>query len=166
MERLLKRPVKCLGWGEDHMLGPESTQDSLFEGGASSLADLIKYYANVDGQELLTIFLCENYRGHSSFLMMPSSLFYFDRLKCKKDSNSQESEFWCSRLREIEALSTPVQCFPTQEATQNGRSNIHSLGSFAQVQKQRTWPICFMGVKGEDKSVALDSFTGTDSWQK
>lgn len=70
MERLLKRPVECLGWGEDHMLGPEKTQDSLFDGGASSLADLIRYYANVDGQELLTVFLCENYRGHSSFLMV------------------------------------------------------------------------------------------------
>jgi hypothetical protein len=70
MERLLKRPVKCLGWGEDHMLGPETKSDSLFGGGASSLTDLIRYYANIDGQELLTIFLCENYRGHPSFLMV------------------------------------------------------------------------------------------------
>lgn len=72
MERLLKRPVECLGWGEDHMLGPEKEDSSLFDGGASSLADLIRYYANVDGQELLTIFLCENYRGHPSFLMVRS----------------------------------------------------------------------------------------------
>lgn len=42
MERLLKRPVKCLGWGEEHMLGPEK-EDSIFESGASSLADLIRY---------------------------------------------------------------------------------------------------------------------------
>jgi hypothetical protein len=70
MERLLKRPVKCLGDGEEHMLGPEEIQDTLFDTRTSSVADLIKYYANMDGQELLTVFLCDNYRGHSSFLMV------------------------------------------------------------------------------------------------
>ena len=96
---------------------------------------------------------------------MPSSLFYFDRLKCKKNLGSKELEFWCSRLREIEALSTPVQSYPVQESL-TCRPESHAIGSFAEVQKQQSWPICFMGVKGEDKSVALDSFTGTDSWQK
>ena len=111
-------------------------------------------------------------------MQMPSSLFYFDRLKCKKDMGSQESEFWCARLREIEALSNPVKGYPVQEARPTNfkdalinkvvesQPESQPLGSFSQVTKQQSWPICFIGVKGEDKSVALDSFTGTDSWQK
>lgn len=87
---------------------------------------------------------------------------------------TQESEFWCSKLREIEALSNPVGCYPVQEARPTNFKDAltnkvvesQSPGSFAQVAKQESWPICFIGVKGEDKSVALDSFTGTDSWQK
>ena len=93
---------------------------------------------------------------------MPSSLFYFDRLKCKKVFSSQELEFWCTRLREIEALSTPLKLYHTQEPNLFSTPN----RSFSRIHKQKTWPILFMGIKGEDKSVALDSFTGTDSWQK
>ncbi len=70
MERLLRRPVKCLGGGEQHMLGPIRLPDSLFDETASSLMDLIRYYATVDGQEQLTIFLTDNYRGHPGFLMV------------------------------------------------------------------------------------------------
>ena len=70
MERLLRRPVQCLGGGEQHMLGPTRRPDSLFDETASSLMDLILYYAHVDGQEYLTIFLTENYRGHPGLLMV------------------------------------------------------------------------------------------------
>ena len=44
------------------------------------MMDLIRYYATVDGQEQLTIFLCENYRGHPSFLMVRQTKVVFHQL--------------------------------------------------------------------------------------
>jgi superfamily I DNA and/or RNA helicase len=105
MERLLRRPVTCVGGGEESLLGPMAQPDYLSTG---SLSDLIRYYANVDGQEQLTIFLTQNYRGHPSFLMMPSAFFYFDRLESARDPNPDTNSYWCNKLRAVEALSRPV----------------------------------------------------------
>lgn len=88
---------------------------------------------------------------------MPSSLFYFDRLKGKKNQSTQELEFWMKRVHDIEALSLPLKCPLNETNNDSANSTLH------QIHKQ-TWPILFLGVKGEDKSVALESFT-TDSWQ-
>ncbi|KAL7516520.1 LOW QUALITY PROTEIN: hypothetical protein ACHAWX_001531, partial [Stephanocyclus meneghinianus] len=165
MERLLRRPVKCLGGGEQHILGPIRLPDSLFDETASSLMDLIRYYATVDGQEQLTIFLTQNYRGHPGFLMMPSSFFYFDRLRCANEMNAKDLNFWQSRLREIEALSRPLLHPFRDEDEDFMHYKFVKKNPYFQVHKQSKWPIHFLGVRGEDKSIALETFTGIDSWQ-
>ena len=108
----------------------------------------------------MTIFLTENYRGHPSFLMMPSSFFYFDRLRSAKTLNLSENQYWLDLLRKVEALTTPVS-FSIE--TPGDNSPIPER-MFAQIHHQR-WPIHFRGVKGEDKSVAISNYSGTDSWQ-
>lgn len=158
MERILKRPVECIGRGESHILGPD-TLNSL-DGPGSSLLDLIRYYANIDGQEQLTIFLTENYRGHPSFLMMPSALFYYDRLRSVKNSGLDSLSYWIERLRSVEALTTRVDV-----AIETSGSCQDKMDIYRQVHRQTKWPIHFRAVKGKDTSVALDTFTGTDSWQ-
>ena len=159
MERLLRRPVTCLGGGESSLLGPSEQSDSLLGDGSGSLTDLIRYYATVDGAEQLTIFLVENYRGHSSFLMMPSSFFYFDRLRSAKVPDLESNSYWCNKLRQVEALSTPLD-ITIQSPSESDRDNI-----FAHIHRQRTWPIHFRGVKGVDTGATLTNFAGTDSWQ-
>jgi len=158
MERLLRRPVTCLGGGGESLLGPT---DSLPEN-AESLNDLIRYYANVDGQEQLTIFLTENYRGHPSFLMMPSSFFYFDRLRSAKAQDQANIAYWCDKLRKVEALSSPVDV--SIEPPGTGVAWPES-DMFAQICRQTTWPLHFRGVNGSDSSIAIENFSGTDSWQ-
>ena len=158
MERILKRPVDCIGRGESHILGPD-TLNSL-DGPGSSLLDLIRYYANIDGQEQLTIFLTENYRGHPSFLMMPSALFYYDRLRSAKNLGLDSLSYWIERLRSVEALANRVDMAVEAPASCEDNMNI-----YRQVHRQNKWPIHFRAVKGRDTSVSLDTFTGTDSWQ-
>ncbi|KAL7499976.1 hypothetical protein ACHAWT_010917 [Skeletonema menzelii] len=158
MERILKRPVDCIGRGESHILGPD-TLNSL-DGPGSSLLDLIQYYVSIDDQEQLTIFLTENYRGHPSFLMMPSSLFYYDRLRSAKDIGLDSLSYWIERLRSVEALTNRVEM--TFESSASYRDN---MDIYRQVHRQSKWPIHFRAVKGKDTSVAIDTFTGTDSWQ-
>ena len=157
MERLLRRPVTCMGGGEESLLGPVDQPSSH----TSSLADLIRYYASVDGEEQLTIFLTENYRGRPSFLMMPSSLFYFDRLKSVKEPDLDTLTFWCNKLRHVESLSIRV--------TNDIDSTIEiATEPFSQIHRQTTWPIHFRGVCGVDSVVGTDSlvhFSGTDSWK-
>lgn len=156
MERILRRPVTCMGGGEESLLGPTVQPNS-----AASLTDLIKYYASVDGQEQLTIFLTENYRGHPSFLMMPSALFYYDRLRSVKAPDPDNIAFWCDKLRKVEALS-----FPTSDSIDSPTASV--CEKFSQVHRQTTWPIHFRGVMGEDSVVVADSlanFSGTDSWK-
>ena len=156
MERLLRRPVSCMGGGEDSLLGPTKQPDYLLDGG--SLTDLIRYYASVDGQEQLSIFLTQNYRGHPSFLMMPSSFFYFDRLRSAKSPDQETITFWCDKLRKVEALSSPV------DVTFDSSTNNGGLDPFAQIRRQTTWPMHFRGVKGQDTAATLKHFAGTDSW--
>ena len=158
MERILKRPVECIGRGESHILGPD-TINSL-DGPGTSLLDLIRYYHSIDGQEQLTIFLTENYRGHPAFLMMPSALFYYDRLKSAKDLDLDSISYWVERLRPVEALSNRVEMTIESSVSYQDDMNI-----YRQVHRQSNWPIHFRAVKGKDTSVALDAFTGTDSWQ-
>ena len=108
-------------------------------------------------------------------IKMPSSLFYFDRLKSKKSWGPQDIDFWCTRLRSLEACTSPLKYHPAQKVAAphsnfrdalNGKLKDDPKDSFYQVHKQKSWPICFIGIKGEDKSVALDKFSGTDNWQK
>lgn len=157
MERVLKRPVDCIGGGESHILGPDIM--SSLDGPGSSLLDLIRYYANIDGHEQLTVFLTENYRGHPSFLMMPSSLFYYDRLRSAKDLGLDSLSYWIERLRIVESLKNRVEMRIESERCQN------EMHHYRQVHRQTMWPIHFRAVKGKDTSVALDTFTSTDSWQ-
>ena len=157
MERILKRPVECIGRGESHILGPDTLND--LDGPGSSLLDLIRYYANVDGQEQLTIFLTENYRGHPSFLMMPSALFYYDRLRSAKDLDSESLSYWIERLRAVEALTSRVE-MPVDQSVP-----CEDFSTYRQVYRQTKWPIHFRAVKGKDTSSSLEAFTGTDSWQ-
>jgi hypothetical protein len=56
-----------------------------------TIQDGIQYSFQKEGQDYLT-FLTRSYRGHMSFLMMPSTLFYFDKLqgaKTKMDIRSK-----------------------------------------------------------------------------
>lgn len=160
MERILKRPVDCIGRGESHILGPDIMAGPLsLDGPGSSLLDLIRYYANIGGQEQLTVFLTENFRGHPSFLMMPSSLFYYDRLKTAKNLGLDSLSYWVERLRAVEALTNSVEMEITEQSCQD------EMHHYRTVHRQTWWPIHFRAVKGKDTSVALDTFSGTDSWQ-
>jgi helicase MOV-10 len=146
LERLLQRPTSCLGGGHPHMLGPPSL------GNLNTMEDWIQYSFQKEGQDYLSVFLTMNYRGHPSFLMMPSTLFYFDKLQSAK-SNEQHS-CWVEYLRAVEALSEPFSFWPSSHVPQVFQS-----------RKQSSWPLHFRGVVGQDVSVALDSSPGcTDSW--
>ncbi|KAL7544409.1 hypothetical protein ACHAWF_007792 [Thalassiosira exigua] len=160
MERLLRRPVTCMGGGEESLLGPTDQPDSLLHD-ASSITDLIRYYASVDGQEQLTVFLTENYRAHPSFLMMPSSFYYFDRLKSAKKPDPDALAFWCVMLRKVEAMTSRVD---VSIESPDGRTS-PMTDMFSRIKRQTTWPIHFRGVKGADTSDALEHFSGTDSWK-
>ena len=117
----------------ESLLGPAVQPDGLLDN-SGTLNDLIRYYAQVDGQEQLTIFLTENYRGHPSFLMMPSSFFYFDRLRSAKVPDSSNLNFWCKQLRKLESLTVPASSLPDASD---------------QIHRQTTWPIHFRGVEGK-----------------
>lgn len=150
MERLLRRPVTCLGGGEQSLLGPMiQSRDNV-----ESISDLIRYYANIDGQEQLTIFLSKNYRGHPSFLMMPSSFFYYDRLTSANTKETATIDYWCSMLRKVEALSQSVPDVSSSKSE-----------AFSNIYRQTAWPVHFRGVIGRDSSVGLAYISGTESWQ-
>jgi hypothetical protein len=150
MERLLQRPVRCLGDGNEHMLGPNLVQ----------MEDWLQYSFERDGQEQLSIFLTTNYRGHASFLMLPSALFYGDRLLSAGTDKDQVHgpAYWCEKLRVVEQLSEPVSMSITPTA------DIKSLPDELKLRKQLSWPIHFCGVIGKDASVTIDSFAGWNSW--
>lgn len=156
LERLLRRPVTALGGGEASLLGPVKSSDLIVEG-ASSLVDLIRYYHKCEGQEQLTIFLTENYRGHISHLMMPSAFFYFDRLTSASHSKlSTDDDYWTDKLRSVEMLSKPVEMtVPMSPASQNELLAIC----------RQPWPVHFCGVRGEDRNVSIENFATTDGWQ-
>ena len=150
MERLLQRPCQALGGGHEHLLGPNLT----------SMTDFLQH----SFQTSLSTFLTMNYRGHPSFLMMPSALFYFDKLQCNKGldwinhSEGRNTDFdWQNKLRiVIEGLSNQVTISATIE------TNLPSV--FRSAKKQDAWPIHFRGVRGRDASATIQAFCGTDSW--
>lgn len=146
MERLLQRPVRCLGGGQHHMLGPDMVE----------MDDWLKYSFRQNGQEQLSIFLTLNYRGHPSFLMMPSVLFYADKLQSSPQELSKV-ELWCEKLRSVESLSSIV-------CNIGGGSNTYVGPPELQCIKQRDWPLHFRGVKGKDTSVTIESGFASSSW--
>lgn len=141
MERLLLRPVGALGGGREHMLGqaPASVLD----------------FVQLSFRENLSIFLTRNYRGHPSFLMIPSALFYFDKLQSAVSMNGCYD--WCQKLRWIESLSDPV-------TPQNG-IQADLIPKDLQTRKQFDWPIHLRGVQGRDCSVTIQSGFAGNSWQ-
>ena len=144
LERLLHRPVTCLGGGYPHLLGPNEhdNRDEFFN------------YSSRSGEnEQLCIFLTQNYRGHPSFLMMPSAMFYFDKLESVKRINEVSFDF-AEKLRTVEALSEPVSTY-----------DIFSfIPDSLQTKKQYTWPVHFLGVVGQDTSLTIASLTDSNSW--
>ena len=141
MERLLRRPVQCLGGGDEAMLGPEMlTMDAL-----------LRYSFARDGHEQISFFLTQNYRGHPSFLAMPSALFYADKLQWasydRANRNENLQNKWCERIRHVEFLASPV------------------IPSDSSSRKQFHFPIHFRGVIGKDKSHTATSGTiSEESW--
>jgi putative NIF3 family GTP cyclohydrolase 1 type 2 len=147
MERLLLRPVSCLGGGRDDLLGPDFVR----------IEDWLQYSLLSDGQEQLSFFLTLNYRGHPSFLMMPSALFYADKLHSVEHNklNDQGESYWCAKIRHVENLSDPVIITPLSE----------DVPEEVQCRKQFDWPIHFRGVIGNDVSITIDSGFASNSWQ-
>jgi helicase MOV-10 len=147
MERLLHRPVQCLGYGRDHMLGPDMV----------GMEDWLRYSFQHHGQEQLSVFLTSNYRGHVSFLMMPSVLFYSDKLQSVDHDNRDEKgeTFWPEKLRWVESLSNPVVL---------DSNRIPAIPDEVRCRKQYSWPLHFRGVAGKDASVTIQSGFASRSW--
>jgi helicase MOV-10 len=151
MERLLLRPVSCLGGGREDLLGPNYVQ----------IEDWLQYSLLSDGQDQLSFFLTLNYRGHPSFLMMPSALFYADKLHSAEHCTRDDSDIgdWCAKVRHIENLSDPVIVTPPPTNTTS------AIPDEVQCRKQFDWPIHFRGVIGTDVTVTIDVDFATNSWQ-
>ena len=66
--------------------------------------------------------------------------------------------FWCEKLRQVEELSKPISV-----AIEPSSGGVDEMDTFGKIYKQK-WPIHFCGVRGADSSIAIDSFSGTDSW--
>jgi hypothetical protein len=152
MERLLQRPVRCLGDGNENMLGPNLVR----------IEDWLQYSFERDGQEQLSVFLTTNYRGHASFLMLPSALFYGDKLLCAhtEEGHDDVPAHWCEQLRGVENLSEPASASISITCTANNKSLPEEL----ELRKQHAWPMHFRGVVGKDASVTIESFSGGHSW--
>lgn len=150
MERLLQRPMHYLSGGWPFMLGPESDYDLPFD---------LQHRRSA-------VFLTVNYRGHASFLMMPSSLFYFDKLEVVDGHSATD---WISKLRCVEALSKPAtelalkwnQCSAPSNSAPSWNACEPEILRF---RRQETWPIHFRGVVGHDTAVAIEAFAGSDCW--
>lgn len=85
----------------------------------------------------------DNQPSHPSLLLMPSKLFYFEKLRSARPLLHAADNIWCSALRKIEAESAIVNpgCV-----------------------KDDSWPIHFCGITGKDRSAAVESFWGSNSW--
>ncbi len=138
LERLLRLPVDTYGGGRDHLMGP-NTADSRM-----TLDEMIEYsFQKSDYHENLSVFLNLSYRGHPSFLFMPSKLFYFDKLKSIPSTDTDDK--WIKTIRNIESLS-------------------HNAYPESLPLKQMDWPLLFRGVKGKCSSVAIESSFGSNCW--
>jgi len=151
LERLLQRPnTQAIAELEEK------------QGGApiDNIEDLLAYY-NED-KEQTSVFLNVNYRCRPEFLMMPSALFYFDKLqsaKSKMISDPEVTSRWCRELRMLEKARPRVK----MEDEDAGDASA-GMPRIYRPHKQDMWPVHFRGVVGRDVSVALDSFPGTNSW--
>lgn len=140
MERLLLRPVAALGGGKPHMLGPDLVQ--------------IQDWLELSFRENLSTFLTLNYRGHPSFLMMPSCLFYFDKLQSAYNAPPESAaDSWTTRLRWVEGGRDPVRIESDDDMPKE-----------VEPRKQFDWPIHFFGIVGRDKSVSIESSFSSNSW--
>jgi AAA domain len=134
LERFLRLPE--FG-GHGHLLGPP-TKDTW-----RTIDELIEYSFQGDSDRYLAVFLTTSYRGHPSFLHIPSKLFYLDKLKSFYENDVEEDPMWCQALRRLESRSTLV--YPCSD-------------------KKESWPLHFLGVIGTDISLAVESFWGSNSW--
>jgi len=148
LERLLRLPVDTYGGGREHLMGAPSVDSCI------TLDEMIEYsFQKIDYRQHLSVFLNLSYRGHSSFLLMPSKIFYFNKLKSAvthhKITNGQQSNIedniWIRAARQVELLSENP--FP------------ESLAS-----KPMDWPMVFQGVMGKCTSMAVESFFGSNCW--
>jgi superfamily I DNA and/or RNA helicase len=117
------------------------------------MEDWIRYSMLRNGQEQLTLFLTLNYRGHPSFLMIPSALFYADKLHAYDSENKKRDSFWCQMLRQVEALSSPVI-----------DTSIGDSSEAVRPQKEFDWPIHFRSVVGKDVAIPVNSGFSGNSW--
>jgi helicase MOV-10 len=142
LERLLRLPVATYGGGRNSLLGkPTATS-------WTTLDELIEYsFEKKDHTENVSVFLNLSYRGHPSFLLMPSKLFYFDKLRSavKVSAKPSSDDVWLAATRHLESLSPPA--YPQFMSNKTG-----------------DWPMIFRGVKGMDTSMAIESFFGSNSW--
>ena len=85
LERLLRLPE---GGGRGHLLGPP-TKDSW-----RTMEELIEYSFQNGNQkdEHLLVFLTLSYHGHPLFHMVPSQLFYFDKLRSTQNEKAIADE--------------------------------------------------------------------------
>jgi len=148
LERLLRLPVDTYGGGREHLMGAPSLDSCI------TLDEMIEYsFQKIDYRQHLSVFLNLSYRGHPSFLLMPSNLFYFNKLKSavthNQTMNGQQSNIedniWIRAARQVELLSE--NSFP------------ESLAS-----KPMDWPMVFQGVMGKCTSMAVESFFGSNCW--
>jgi len=134
MERLLQRS------GDVQMLGQNRV----------SMTDWISFSMGTDLQ--LSNFLTINYRGHASFLMMPSVLFYWDKLQAAPAYDTSAEQYWCNRLRQVEKL--------RDEVTLSLKSEDPQL----EYKKQLKWPIHLCTVDGTDVSETLRTAATVNTW--
>lgn len=149
MERMLQRPMNYQSGGWPYMLGPDGGDDIPFD----------------MQHKRSCIFLTVNYRGHASFLMMPSSLFYYDKLE---SIEKQDTPVWASKLRNVEALSKPASGLAILWDTICGilPTNAWTCADLTaiQVRRKENWPVHFRGVVGQDRSVTIETFAGSSSF--
>ena len=141
MERLLRQPTECTGGGHDTLLGEDQSQ----------IESLLRF--SLESQRLLSVFLTINYRGHPSFLSLPSALFYSDllqsapRLDSAEEIPTAENKItlkpieWLDKLRMIECLACPV-FLPNDD----GGDEV-VLEELLVPRKQFGFPIHFRGVR-------------------
>lgn len=75
--------------------------------------------------------------------MMPSKLFYFDKLRSALTISDSVDSKWTKALHKLEAASSLVN---------------------PQTANKESWPIHFRGVVGTDQSTAVESILGSNSW--
>jgi hypothetical protein len=99
MERLLQRPVSCLGDGNVHMLGPDLV----------GMDQWMRYSFQGDGQDQLSAFLTLSYRGHPAIMAMPKNA-QSDR------PGDVDNQTWNEKLRLVEVMATPLIISSNQDA--------------------------------------------------